>query len=208
MLRKLPCHLALTVGLLLLAPVIATAQDNVADAERLIDVLRLKPGSIVGELGAGGGALTLAIARHVGPAGRVFATELGASRVHDLQRVVQKSGLTNVEIVEGHETRTNLAEACCDAVFMRNVYHHFGDPVAMNASAYQALKPGGRIAIIDFHARGRPESAPPGRRAERQSHGVSPATVADELRAAGFEVISSDDGPDRGFLVVAAKPGG
>jgi SAM-dependent methyltransferase len=90
---------------------------------------------------------------------------------------------------------------------MRNVYHHFGDPAAMNASIFRSLKPGGRLAVVDF--------APPGKEAERAAdrgkdgmHGVSAETVARELKAAGFTVADTTAGTDRWFMVVAAKPAG
>ncbi|MGH9174119.1 MAG: class I SAM-dependent methyltransferase [Vicinamibacterales bacterium] len=180
------------------------AQDNAADTKTLIDVLQLQPGSVVAEIGAGSGELTIALARHVGPDGRIYSSELGPTRVQRLRAAVAKGAVPNVEVVEGHESRANLPDACCDAVFMRNVYHHFGDPAAMHASFLSALKPGGRIAVIDFSPPS--ATAPAGKRGEDGSHGVSDHTVASELEAAGFEVISSDERGNRWFIVVAAKP--
>ena len=90
------------------------------------------------------------------------------------------------------------------------VYHHFGDPPAMNASIRASLKPGGRLAIIDFTPprgkNGESGENVPGRRAEDQHHGVTAATVARELEAAGFEILSSTESGTRGVLVVARRP--
>jgi ubiquinone/menaquinone biosynthesis C-methylase UbiE len=182
-----------------------SGQDNAADATTLITMLQLSPGSVAAEIGAGEGALTLAIAKHVGASGRVISSELGASRVQSLRQAAATRA-SNIEVIEGHETRTNLPDACCDAVFMRNVYHHFTDPTAMNGSILTALKPGGRVAIIDFPARGRAASATPGKRGEDGSHGVSASTVAAELEAAGFRIVATD-ARNRWFIVVGAKPG-
>ncbi|HXG86956.1 MAG TPA: methyltransferase domain-containing protein [Vicinamibacterales bacterium] len=198
---------------LLLHAVTARAQDNAADTAKLIDVLLLKPGSVVAEIGAGsGGELTIALAQHVGASGRVFSNELGNERVQRLRTAVEKSAVANVTIVDGHEQRANLPDGCCDAIFMRNVYHHFGDPAAMHASFLRALRPGGRIAIIDFTPRrfvrgddSMPLTAPPGKRGDDSAHGVGPDVVAQELKAAGFDVVASEEGRDRWFIVVARR---
>lgn len=188
------------------AAVSVCAQDNAADAKRLIEALQARPGSVVAEIGAGGGELTIALAKHVGPDGKIFSSELGEDRVKKLRSAVEKSGVANVQVLEGHETRANLPEGCCDAIFMRSVYHHFGDPPAMNASFFTALKPGGRIAVIDFAPP--KDTAAPGKRGEDGAHGVSAEVVAGELKAAGFEVISTEQGEGRNRMVtvVAARP--
>ena len=193
----------------------AWAQDNAADTKRLIEALRLRPGDVVAEVGAGSGDLTIALAQHVGASGRVLTSELGAERIQRLRAAVEKGGATNVQVVEGQETRANFPDSCCDAIFMRNVYHHFGDPPAMHASFLQALKPGGRIAIIDFAPR-KGDTAPPGKRGEEASHGVSEVVVAQELKAAGFALVSEQmeslpqrpepNSANRWFIVVAEKP--
>jgi predicted methyltransferase len=198
--------LCLPFLLLVLAVPPALAQDNASDTAKLIDVLQLKPGSIVAEIGAGGGELTLALARHVGPSGRVYTSELGADRLTKLRGVVEKSGLAQVQVIEGQEAHANLPEGCCDAVFMRNVYHHFADPATMNASFLKALKPGGRVAVIDFAPRRGGAIAPPGERGGNESHGVSVDVVSNELKAAGFEIVASEDRGERWFLVVASRP--
>ena len=210
-LRTIVCVL----GTLALSTGVVGAQDNAADTKTLIEVLQLRPGSVVAEIGAGSGELTVALARHVGSDGRVYSSELGADRIQRLRAAVEKGAAPNVQVIEGHETRANLPEACCDAVFMRNVYHHFGDPAAMHASFLRALKPGGRIAVIDFGPR-KGATAAPGRRGDDASHGVSADTVASELKAAGFEILSENEqppaprpgsaSPDRWFIVVASKP--
>jgi len=205
MTKRFPAFIVSAFVLFAAIPSLARAQDNAADVARLIDVLQLKPGSYVADIGAGGGELTIMVAKIVGRDGRVYSSDLGADRVERLRQAVEKGGMTNVQVIEGHETRTNLPDGCCDAIFMRNVYHHFGDPPAMNASILRALKPNGRVAVIDFPPRGGP-TAPPGKRGENPSHGVDQKTVAAELTAAGFRIVTTEDRPDRWFMVVGAKP--
>ena len=202
--RKLWVALSLIVAAAAVVAVVVFAQDNAADAKRLIEALQLRPGSVVAEIGAGDGDLTVAVARQVAPDGKVFTSELGENRVKRLRSAVEKSGVSNVQVIDGHESRSNLSEGCCDAIFMRNVYHHFGDPPSMNASFFQALTPGGRIAVIDFAP---PNStAKPGQRGEDGRHGVSAEVVAEELKSAGFELVFSEPGGMRWFIVVASRP--
>jgi ubiquinone/menaquinone biosynthesis C-methylase UbiE len=185
--------------------VIARAQDNAADATRLVDVLQLDAGDVVAEIGAGNGGLSIAIAKHVGPSGRVYTSEL-PNNLERLRSAIGKSDLGNIQVIEARLEETNLPEACCDAIFMRNVYHHFTAPPKMNSSFLRSLKPGGRLAIIDFSPRGKPASAPD-KRGDDSSHGVAAETVANELKAAGFEVTTTEARSGRWFLVAALKPG-
>lgn len=186
-------------------PFAQSAATNAADAERLVRVLEIGPGSSVGEIGAGGGELTLAMARIVGEAGRVFSNEIDKKRVREIEQAVEKAGLKQVTVVDGHPTQTNFPVQCCDAIFMRNVYHHIGDPPAMNASVRESLKPGGRLAVIDFTPPPPGGEAAPGRRAEDGHHGITAATLESELKAVGFEIVSSAT-IDRAVFVVARKP--
>ncbi len=184
-----------------------SAQDNAADAARLITALEIQFGSVVGEIGAGDGAMTLLMARAVGDSGRVYSNELNKERQKALGPAAEKAGFHNVTPVEGRDAETNFPDACCDAIFMRNVYHHFGDPPAMNASLLKSLKPGGRLAILDFTPPPGKETAAPGKRGEDGRHGVTPPTVEQELKAAGFEIVSSDSS-NRTVFVLARRPAG
>ena len=148
------------------------ADASAADAARLVQALNIRAGSVVAELGAGDGALSVAIARIVGEQGRVYSTELARASVEKIQAAAAE--LKNVTVVEGAPTRTNLPEQCCDAIFMRDVYHHFTQPQAMNASVLAALKPGGALGVLDF-------GPPPGRLA-RTSRGPA-STIAAASRS-------------------------
>lgn len=194
-----------TAVMLLAGASAAGAQNDAADHARLSEVLRLGPGSVVADIGAGPEALlTIRMATTVGPSGKVYATDIG-DMLPKLRDSVWKAGLQNVEIIEGHWSSTNLPPECCEGIFIRNVYHHFADPAAMNASLWRSLKSGGRLAIIDFRPRGR-EARSPGDRDEGDQHGVSRESVTRELLQVGFELVSSEDHADTWFLVVVEKP--
>jgi ubiquinone/menaquinone biosynthesis C-methylase UbiE len=182
----------------------AQTQEDAADTARLIEVLAIRMGDTVADIGAGDGALTVPLARHVRKAGRVYATDINPQRLIEIRSAVLQAELQNVVVVEGGSTRTNIPAASCDAIFMRHVYHHFGDPPLMNASLMESLKAGGRLAVVDFS----PDngvSAQAGRRSAGASHGVMPQTIIDELRAAGFVSVEQLPWPSKGYFLVVAR---
>lgn len=181
-------------------------QSSSEDVKWLIEVLDLGEGSVVADVGAGDGDQTLAVAGHVGESGHVYSTELGEDSVDELREAVEDAEAENVTVLEGDPAQTNLPEECCDAIYLRRVYHHFGDPASMNASLLQSLKPGGRLAVIDFPPVGSEEEA--GERASGSSHGVSAGTVIEELKQAGFELLSNEDKIGRNYYIVMQKPAG
>jgi ubiquinone/menaquinone biosynthesis C-methylase UbiE len=194
--------------LAVLAPATGRSQGAdaiAADATRLVQALTIRAGSVVAELGAGDGALTIAIARIVGEQGRVFSTELSKTSLEKIDAAVAAAGLKNVTVVEGTPARTNLPEQCCDAIFMRDVYHHFTEPQAMNASVLASLKPGGVLGVLEFGPPPGAESPDPAARGSDGQHGITPATLERELKAAGFEVVSTTPFGFRGFLMVARR---
>jgi ubiquinone/menaquinone biosynthesis C-methylase UbiE len=182
------------------------------DVPLLVEVLQLKPGMTVADVGAGFGANTIVLSRWIGPSGRVFATDIGANQLKVIRAAVDREMLTNVTVVEGAAAATNLPDACCDAIFMRDVYHHIGDTTAFDKSLLASLKPGGRLAVIDFLPR--PGSkVPQGVDANRGGHGITPALVVSEVSASGLTHVrtlerwppdSTDTDPF--FLVLFRRP--
>jgi tRNA A58 N-methylase Trm61 len=197
-----PAFAVLFVTLLVTAA--AQRSGSTIPTARIFEALNVREGITVCEMGAGDGELSIAAAKAVGPSGRVYTSELGEERVKALRDSTAASALSQITVVEGDAVKTNFPDGACDALFMRNVYHHFADPAAVNRSIAAALKPGSTIAVVDF--------APPNKEAERAAdrakdgmHGVTPETVARELGAAGLEVVRTDDGDERWFLVVARR---
>ncbi len=190
--------------LVIAATTVSCAQSTEEDADWLIEVLNIQEGSVVAEIGAGDGSLTLALAQHVGSNGHIYSSELGADSVQYLQDAVDSASASNVSVVEGHPDRTNFPQKCCNALFMRRVYHHFKDPSEMNQSILESLKPGGRLAIIDFTPRST-ESTDPDDRATGQHHGVTVETVVKELKKAGFTLISSEERGRDVYVVMQEK---
>jgi ubiquinone/menaquinone biosynthesis C-methylase UbiE len=183
-------HIAATFALVLLFCVagngqqtgLTDAQIRSADVEvpQLVQLLELEPGMAVADVGAGFGAWTMRFARWLGPKGRVYATDVGATQLAALRNVVQREQLTTVTVVEGAIDATNLPAACCDAILIRDAYHHLTQPEAMIRSLAASLKPGGRLAVIDFPPRANSE-VPSGVAADRGGHGVPSEVVQREV---------------------------
>ena len=184
---------------------LAQRSGSTIATERIFDAIGVRQGITVCEIGAGDGQLSIAAARIAGPNGRVYTSEVGEDRVKSLQQRVESSGLAQITVVAGDPVKTNFPAEGCDAVFMRNVYHHFGDPAAMNASIAASVKPGGRVAIVDFSPPAN-EASRPADRAKDGMHGVSTESVSREMSNAGFEVVSSELGAERWFMVVVSRP--
>jgi ubiquinone/menaquinone biosynthesis C-methylase UbiE len=126
------------------------ARSGPLKSGRLTRLLGLKAGMTVADVGAGFGAWTVRLARLVGPAGRVFATDIGEKQLAALRDYTAREGLANVTVLEGAAGTTNLPALCCDAILIRDAYHHLTEPESIGKSLAGALKPGGRLAVIDF----------------------------------------------------------
>ena len=155
-----------------------------SEAPQLAEVLGLRPGVTVADIGTGGGAMAMVLGRLVG-SGRVFATDITQRSLTTAREYAKKEGLTNITVIEGGAASTNLPNECCEALFLRNVYHHVIEPAAFNKSLYATAKPGARLAIIDAPP-GSGSALPSGVPANRGGHGVPATVVIDELTAAGF----------------------
>lgn len=179
-----------------------------AEAARLWDVLALKPGARVGDIGAGVGNMAVRIASRAGENGRVFAAEVDERRLRKLRLRKDKDKLDNIDVVVASPDDCNLPASLCDALFLRGAYHHLTNPAAMNQSLMRALRPGGTLAVIDFPPRfWLKPCTPKGIPKDRGGHGIPRALAERELEKAGFEpvrVIAEWDG-DR-YCIVVQKP--
>jgi ubiquinone/menaquinone biosynthesis C-methylase UbiE len=202
MVQSMPAFSTLMAVLVLAAGAHAQGNHAIA-ASRIFDALALHEGATACEMGAGDGELSIAAAARVGPRGHVYTSELGEARISTLRS--KMAGRSQVEVVAAAADRTNFPDAACDGLFMRNVYHHFGTPAVMNASIATAIKPGGRIVVVDFTPPGA-EAPTPADRDEDDMHGVTPASVRRELIDAGFTIERTEES-GRAFMVVAVRPG-
>ncbi len=167
---------------------IASANPNArSEISRLAEEMQWKPGMTIADIGAGDGSYSFAAEKIVGASGHVYATEIDATKLAALRDEVAKQRLANVTIVESAADDTKLPTGCCDAIFLRRVYHHFTAPEAFDKNLLRSLKPGAHLAIIDFAP---DNSLPPveGVPANRGGHGIPQKIMVEELTAAGFHV--------------------
>ena len=157
------------------------------EISRLAELMHWKPGTILADVGAGDGSYSFAAAEIVGPTGRVYATEIDTDKLKQIRAEVLKRKLSNVVVVEGTADDTKLPMECCDAIYLRHVYHHLTQPEEFDRNLVRSLKPGARLAIIDFPAN---ENLPPveGVPKNRGGHGIPEQIVVDELTSAGLQV--------------------
>lgn len=182
--------LAALIGVMLPGVADRPQAQTPEEAARLFETLELKPGMTVGEIGAGRGEMTVELAKRLTSNGHVYSTELDPARLADIRAAVSRAELANVTVIDAADRTTNLPASCCDAVFMRDVYHHIKYPDDIARSISAALKPGGRLAVIDFEPS--PGSAlPDGVPANRGGHGVGPAVIAGEMKGAGLAQVNT-----------------
>jgi SAM-dependent methyltransferase len=147
--------------------------------ELAIKLLNFKPGMMVADIGAGVGYYSLKIAKLVAPSGKVFATDVQPEMLRLLRKRLERSNVGNVVPVLSSATETGLAPNSIDLALLVDVYHEFANPQAMLRSIRQALKPDGRLVLLEF--RQEDPSVP-----IREEHKMSVATVRQELEPEGF----------------------
>jgi ubiquinone/menaquinone biosynthesis C-methylase UbiE len=184
---------------------VAVCGSAADEVKRLAALMEWKPGTIAADIGAGDGQYTFAAVEHVAASGKVYATEIDAKKLAELRGEVAKRKLENVIVVESKATDTNLPAGCCDAIFLRRVYHHLTKPVEFDANLVRSLRPGGRLAIIDFAPRAGLEPVE-GVPSNRGGHGIPQKIVIEELNAAGLQVEKIvNDWPENSYCVLFVK---
>ena len=135
------------------------ARDGWQRVPDILVVLNVVPGARVADIGAGDGFFTVRLARAVGPKGRVIAEDIDGNALARLRSHVTEELLDNVEVVHGEVADPHLPAGTLDAVLMVDAYHELEQLTSMLEHVRQALKPGGRLVLvdpIDPRLRGRP----------------------------------------------------
>ncbi len=169
--------------------------------DEVVAALGLSPGAVACDLGAGPGIFTIPLARAVGPTGRVHAIDVEPRMIEILERRVREAGLSNVRATLAPGGEVALPPEPCDSILLVNVFHHFSDGAAALRRLVTALRPGGRIANVDFHARELPIGPPPEHKISRE------AFVATAGRAGLAPVQEKTFLPYQYFFVLAPTEG-
>ncbi len=168
------------------------ARDAWQKPDQVIAALNLKPGQSVADIGAGTGYFTVRLAKSPA-APKVFASDLEPAMVEYLRRRVAREGLKNVVAVQATAASPNLPEPV-DAVLIVNTWHHIATREAYFRGLAKALKPGGRVAIVDYK-KGSPHGPP-------EHFRFTPAEIKAEMAKAGY-ALDAEHGflPNQQFLI-------
>ena len=191
------------LALTLLAAGCTTGRVAAEELDRVVEILRLQPGSTIADVGSGDGEWAVNLSEYVGDEGHVWATEVEQEDVEAIERRVDEASRDNVTVVLGDQSETGLPANCCDAILLRMVYHHFINPARMRASLRQALRPDGLIAIIDINPQSTWRDLPDV--PDRGGHGIPHGDLIREMTAQGFEVVLREEawnGDDDRYCVV------
>jgi len=154
--------------------------------EKVLDLVGIAPGMTVADVGAGTGYFTVRLARRVGPTGEVLATDLQPEMLGLLDTRVSEERLRNVRLIRGTDHRANLPERCCDVVLLVDVYHELVDPPGVMAGIRRALKPRGKLVLVEYKAED--PSIP-----IKPAHKMTRARIVKELTELGFALVMSHE---------------
>jgi ubiquinone/menaquinone biosynthesis C-methylase UbiE len=177
------------------------SREVFAKRAEIVQALELKPGETVADIGAGTGLFTRLMAKEVGPEGKVVAVEISQKFLDHIQATSREAKLENVATVLGTDESVNLEPNSIDVAFVCDTYHHFEFPQKTLASIHKALKPEGRLIVIDF------------RREEGKSRDwvlnhvrAGQEVVEQEITEAGFEKTRAvDDLMEENYLLYFKK---
>jgi ubiquinone/menaquinone biosynthesis C-methylase UbiE len=153
--------------------------------EQVMDALGIADGTIVADLGAGGGWFTVRLARRVGPQGVVYAEDIQEQMLESIDRRVKREGLRNVRMLLGASDDPKLPKGRLQAVLIVDVYHEVTQPVEFLRNVKEGLTPQGRLGIIEFKRDGGGPGPPVEERTDE-------ASVVKYAEAAGLKLISRE----------------
>ena len=156
--------------------------------------MKIAPGETVADIGAGSGYYVFRFAKLVGPTGRILAEDITPDYLADLGKRVAASGQGNITVVRGEAHDPRLPPASVDAAILVHMYHEISQPYGLLHNLAPAMKPGGRIGIVDA------DDIP-------SRHGTPPALLRCELAAAGYRPVSQSKLKDGvGYLAIFEAP--
>jgi tRNA A58 N-methylase Trm61 len=154
-------------------------RESEEEPDRALDALRLKPGMVVADIGAGVGYMSLRMAKRVGPSGKVYANDLQPEMLAKLRENAAKGQINNVVTVLGDVADPKLPPNTMDLVLLVDVYHEFSQPQQMLRKIRETLKPDGRLVLLEYRAEDPNIPINP-------EHKMTVAQVKAEIEAEGF----------------------
>ena len=176
------------------------SREVFAKRHDIVAACKLKPGMAVGDIGAGTGLFTRLFAREVGDQGKVYAVDIAPKFVHYIEKTCRESGIKNVAGVVCKPDSVELPAQSIDLAFICDTYHHFEFPFKTMTSIHRALRPGGRVLLVDF-------KRIPGVSSEWVLNHVRAGqeTVTKEIVSTGFKVVEEPTFLTENYCVVFQK---
>jgi len=163
-------------------------RDSWQKPDEVVKSLNLKPGDVIADIGAGNGYFTRRFARAVSPGGEALGLEISSSLVESMKRDADRLGVDTYKPMLVETDDPGFEPGSVDVVFLCDAYHHLRNRVEYFKKVSKGLKKNGRVVIVDFYNRQMEIGPPP-------SHTVAKKVVLDEMKAAGYQLMS-----DRDFL--------
>ena len=169
------------------------------EPDTALDALKIARGSTVADIGAGSGYMTMRLASRVGPEGKVYANDVQPQMLQMLQRRVERAHVTNVVLVQGAIDDPKLPSAAMDLELMVDVYHELSRPQEMLRGLRTALKPDGRLVLLEYR---KEDPAIP----IKPDHKMSVREAKLEVEAEGFVLARVDESLPRQHILIFTKP--
>ena len=165
---------------------------------RALQIMQIIPGMTVADIGAGSGYFTERLARLVGPTGRVFATDIQQGMIDLLKRRLSAERIQNVTVILGEPSNPRLPAGTIDLALMVDVYHELGAPQTVLGHIRTALKPGGRLVLVEY--KGEDPTIP-----ILPSHKMTVAQAKIEVEAEGFVMTTANSSLPRQHVLIFTK---
>ena len=159
-------------------------RENEENPAKCIESLRLKAGDVVADLGAGSGYYSFRMAPLVGATGKILAVEIQGAMIAELKKRIEKNKIANVETIKCTESDPKLPEAGVDLVIMVDVYHELEFPFEVMTAVKKALKPGGRVALVEFRKEDKDVPI-------KDVHKMTEAQIGKEMAAVGLRHLET-----------------
>jgi len=169
------------------------------EPETALDVLKIQKGSTVADVGAGSGYMTMRMAKRVGETGTVYANDVQPQMLKFLEQRVNRARVTNVILVQGTLDDPKLPSGAMDLELMVDVYHELSQPQAMLHHLRDALKPTGRLVLLEY--RKEDPTIP-----IRPEHKMSVKEAKLEVEAEGFRLAQVDESLPRQHILIFTRP--
>ncbi len=167
--------------------------------EKMLDALKIKEGETVADIGAGAGYTSLRLSRRVGPTGIVLATDVQTQMLAMLTDNARAAGVKNIKAIRSTQTDTKLPDGQVDLALMVDVYHEASNPEALLLGLKKALKPGGRLVLVEF--RGEDPEVP-----IKPEHKMTLKQVKLEVEPQGFRFKENHEFLPWQHIIIFEKP--